>query len=143
MSTSRGIVSSTFGQGQPTNNPAIPHQNSDLNSENTETNEEHISRTEWVPSRIRESSSSLPDLPSSWDEYFLQGKCPYIDTRNVTSKILSPVLSIPLTIMESMRKFGMTPDSIGSKLLIHVIGADMQYEAGPALHSYEEVRSVA
>lgn len=53
--------------------------------------------------------------------------------------MLTPALTIPLTILDSMKKFGMTPASIGDSLVIHLVGAEVEYEHLYGAMALEEV----
>lgn len=48
-------------------------------------------------------------------------------------------LSIPMTILDALHRFSIPPSSIGSKMVIHVLGATMEFEMDYGGASFEEI----
>lgn len=48
-------------------------------------------------------------------------------------------LSMPLTILDALQRFSLTPTSIGSKLVIHILGAQMDFEMTYGAMAFEEI----
>lgn len=48
-------------------------------------------------------------------------------------------LSMPLTILEALQRFSVTPTSIGSKMVVHVLGAQVDFEIKYGAMAFEEI----
>lgn len=95
---------------------------------------------QWAPDRVVSCSSpSLPELPNSWDAYFASTSCPYITQPSLLRTMVSIGLSIPLTILDALQRFAISPSTIGSKLVVHVLGAQVDFEVKFGARAFEEV----
>lgn len=93
----------------------------------------------WAPDRVLPDDNSMPKLPRSWDAYFASTECPYVNMPPLLRTMVSIGLSMPLTILDALRRFSVEPSSIGSKLVIHVLGAQMDFEMKYGGMAFEEI----
>lgn len=93
----------------------------------------------WAPDRILPNATSLPMLPGSWEAYYASTECPYISVPPLMRTMVSIGLSMPLTILDALQRFSTTPSSIGSKMVIHILGAQMDFEMKYGGMTFEEI----
>lgn len=95
----------------------------------------------WVPSRVR---STYKKLPSSWEAYLKRLDPPRPADHPITPAMVHLTLSIPLTILMCLERFGIAPSFADAKnrkvLTIHMVGASSGYENTAVSHTMEEVR---
>jgi splicing suppressor protein 51 len=93
----------------------------------------------WAPDRVLPDASSMPKLPLSWDAYFASTDCPYISAAPLLRTMVSIGLSMPLTILDALQRFSVELSSISSKMVIHVLGAQMDFEMKYGGMAFEEI----
>jgi hypothetical protein len=93
----------------------------------------------WAPDHILPNATSLPMLPGSWEAYYASTNCPYIFAPPLLRTMVSFGLSMPLTILDALQHFSTAPSSIGSKMVVHVLGAQMDFEMKYGGMAFEEI----
>lgn len=95
----------------------------------------------WAPDRVH--TTDVPPLPSTFEQYLHDVGAPAPEGHPLRRTMLEHALSLPLTVLGALERFGLFPKYSKPKdkntLTIHVLGAVFDYEPVAGGMAFEEV----